>query len=104
MQPFCTYVLSVERHWQEVAQGLIYDAMDQRGLSFPAFSRLLSEAGQDIEPKTLARRVVRGGFDAGFLLFCLSVLDTQKVVMLDGQAEVSMRKKGARKGALPQSK
>lgn len=70
--------------WQEFARDLLQDAVAQRGLNARQLSELLAEQGLEVEPKTLARRINRGAFDAGFFLMCLTALGTVKI---DIQAE-----------------
>ena len=78
-------VLSPEE-WQAVAGGVLTTALVRRRLSFRDFAGLLAEHGLDIEPRTLARRVQRGTFDAGFFLMCLEVLGAHELVVKDGKA------------------
>lgn len=70
--------------WQEFARDLLQDAVAQRGLNARQLSELLAEKGLEVEPKTLARRINRGAFDAGFFMMCLTALGTVKI---DIQAE-----------------
>lgn len=70
--------------WQEFARDLLQDAVAQRGLSTRQLSELLMEQGLEVAPKTLARRINRGAFDAGFFMMCLTALGTVKI---DIQAE-----------------
>lgn len=90
--------------WQEFARELLQDAIAQRGLNFPRLAALLAENGYDVKVKTLARRVNRGTFDAGFLLMCLTVLGTERVDFYGERfAEVWLQRARASKLDRPRS-
>nr|WP_315494207.1 DUF6471 domain-containing protein [uncultured Rhodoferax sp.] len=81
--------------WQEFARTILLDAAAMRGLSTARqLSDVLAEQGMVIAPRTLARRISRGSFDAGFFLMFLQALGVSQIAF-EGQqlADVAMEKK-----------
>jgi hypothetical protein len=81
--------------WKEFARQLLLDAAALRGLSTARqLSDVLAEQGIVISPRTLARRISRGSFDAGFFLMFLQALGVSQIAF-EGQqlADVEIQKK-----------
>lgn len=81
--------------WQEFARQLLLDAAAQRGLSTARqLSDVLAAQGIVIAPRTLARRISRGSFDAGFFLMFLQALGVSQIEFQGLQAaDVEIQKK-----------
>lgn len=81
--------------WKEFARRLLLDAAALRGLSTARqLSDLLAEQGIVIAPRTLARRISRGSFDAGFFLLFLQALGVSEITFQGQQsADVEIQKK-----------
>lgn len=81
--------------WKEFARRLLLDAAAMRGVSTARqLADVLAEQGIVMAPRTLARRISRGSFDAGFFLMFLQALGVSQIAF-QGQhsADVEIKKK-----------
>lgn len=81
--------------WKEFARRVLLDAAAIRGLSTARqLADVLAEHGVVIAPRTLARRISRGSFDAGFFLMFLQALGVSQIAFQGQQsADVEIQKK-----------
>ena len=72
-----------EDEWQRAVVAYLKAAMREQEIDFGQLSKLLAEAGVDLERVPLANKINRGTFSAGFLLQVLSILDIEQTTLDD---------------------
>lgn len=77
-----TTTAKLKQTWQGYAQGMVQDAILAHKLTYRRLAELLDEThGMKVAPKTLARKIGRGSFDAGFFFTVMSALGVSRIDM-----------------------
>lgn len=82
MERVVTTTAKLKQTWQQYAQVLLYEALQDSQLTHKQLSELLQEThGMAIGWKVLGRKIGRGNFDAGFFFAVMAALQVTRIDM-----------------------